>query len=99
LNSLKNDCTYLSNGEITKIGWKDLHYRVEDVNLCIALALEGYPNRDSLAYKDLYGLKYCQKVFRGTLRYKGFSLIICAFKELGLFDTEKPNSNNWFEYM
>lgn len=69
------------------------------MNLCIALALEGYPNRDSVAYKELYGLKHCQKVFRGTLRYKGFSLIICAFKELGLFDTEKPNAETWFDYM
>jgi len=33
------------------------------------LNLEGYPNRDSTKYVDLYGLHDFKTVLRGTLRY------------------------------
>ena len=44
------------------------------------------PNRDSVSYKDVYGLKDATKVLRGTLRYNGFCELINAFKEIGYFD-------------
>ena len=55
-----------------------------DIN--IALNLEGYQNRDSLNYKDLYDLKDCKSVLRGTLRYGGFSLIMSSFTRIGLLE-------------
>ena len=36
----------------------------------VALPLEGYPNRDSLKYSDLYGIPEAETVIRGTLRYQ-----------------------------
>ena len=33
-------------------------------------SLEGYPNRDSTIYTDLYGIREAHTVLRGTLRYK-----------------------------
>lgn len=33
---------------------------------------EGYPNRDSIAYEEIYGLKGIQTLIRGTLRGDGF---------------------------
>lgn len=54
----------------------------------MALSLEGYPNRDSSKYKDLYRLHDCQKLIRGTLRYYGFSIILNSMKSLNLLDTK-----------
>lgn len=34
-------------------------------------SLEGYPNRDSTIYRDLYGISEATTIIRGTLRYKG----------------------------
>ena len=34
------------------------------------LPLEGYPNRDSLQFRDLYGIPEAHTVIRGTLRYQ-----------------------------
>lgn len=34
------------------------------------MSLEGYPNRDSLKYRDLYGIPEAHTVIRGTLRYQ-----------------------------
>ncbi len=44
---------------------------------------EGYPNRDSLAYRELYGLKEAQTLVRGTLRGEGFCAAWQAFVTLG----------------
>ncbi len=45
-------------------------------NINIALNLEGYPNRDSLKYKSLYGLDDAVTVLRGTLRYSNYAFIM-----------------------
>ena len=34
--------------------------------------LEGYPNRDSLPYADIYSIPDAKTIFRGTLRYPGW---------------------------
>ena len=36
-------------------------------------AHDGYPNRDSLGYRGLYGLTEVETLVRGTLRSAGFS--------------------------
>ena len=47
---------------------------------------EGYPNRDSLQYIDLYGIPETQTMLRGTLRYKGWCETIKCVRRLGLTD-------------
>lgn len=34
------------------------------------LNLEGYPNRDSIRYAEIYGIPSAHTLLRGTLRYK-----------------------------
>ena len=40
------------------------------VDLYPDLELEGFPNRDSTTYVDVYGIPEAHTVLRGTLRYK-----------------------------
>jgi len=49
---------------------------------------EVYPNRDALAYREPYGLTDARAVFRGSLRYPGWSETMWAAFRLGLFDLE-----------
>lgn len=67
----------------------------------MGLSLEGYPNRDSCKYKDLYQLKDAKKVLRGTLRFTGFTIIMNAIKAIGLFDATKnvEFSGPWPDYL
>ncbi len=51
--------------------------------------LEGYPNRDSLPYRELYGLGEARDVFRGTLRYPGWCETMQALLRLGLLDVDE----------
>lgn len=59
---------------------------VQDLNFLPGFALEGYPNRDSTIYKDLYGINTANTIIRGTLRFKGFCNTIRSLQYLGLID-------------
>ena len=48
--------------------------------------LEGYPNRDSLKYIELYKLHHIKTMIRGTLRKKGYCSAWQVFISLGLTD-------------
>lgn len=89
LNTL-SPAKYLNRGQIVEIlGGGDLMSAPMDLSFLPGFALEGFPNRDSTKYVDLYGLgSNIGTLLRGTIRYKGFSDCIQAIKTLGLIDTE-----------
>jgi len=88
LRALKNDAKFLRNGQIELISAADLLYTSFPKEVNMSLNLEGYPNRDSTQYVELYGLKDAKNVMRGTLRYQGFSLLARSLIELGLFSED-----------
>lgn len=47
---------------------------------------EGYPNRDSLKYREVYGLHDALTIVRGTLRKRGFCDAWNVFVQLGITD-------------
>lgn len=81
---------YLNRGQIVEIlSGGDLMSAPKDLTFLPGFALEGFPNRDSTKYGDLYGLgSGVSTLLRGTIRYKGFSDCILAIQTLGLIDTE-----------
>lgn len=50
------------------------------------LKYDGYPNRDSIGYREVYGLNDLQTMIRGTLRYSGFIQAWDLLVQLGLTD-------------
>ena len=44
---------------------------VNPIDFLPGFNLEGYPNRDSTVYAELYGITRASTILRGTLRYKG----------------------------
>lgn len=47
---------------------------------------EGYPNRDSMPYTEVYGIRPSGTMFRGTLRYPGWCATLKKLSELSLMD-------------
>lgn len=97
--ALSNDAKYLMNGKIVNVPGKDLLYDSQDFNVNNALNIVKYPNRDSLKYREMYGIPEAESVYRGTFRYKGFCEIIAAFKDLGFLSETKvtPNCSTWLQ--
>ncbi|MEI6613524.1 MAG: saccharopine dehydrogenase C-terminal domain-containing protein [Chrysiogenales bacterium] len=88
----RNSARFLENGKIVEIEGKDLflNYKVEEIE---GLGkFEVYPNRDSVPYKELYGLQDAQTVIRGTYRNLGWCDTFKKIVDLGLVDeTPRPN--------
>lgn len=59
---------------------------VQNLDFLPGFALEGFPNRDSTLYKELYGIHNANTIFRGTLRFRGFSDTLQALQILGLIN-------------
>jgi saccharopine dehydrogenase-like NADP-dependent oxidoreductase len=55
---------------------------------------EGYANRDSLKYLDIYGLKDVLTLYRGTIRKVGFSRAWNMFVQLGMTDDNYKIDNS-----
>jgi saccharopine dehydrogenase (NADP+, L-glutamate forming)/spermidine synthase len=49
---------------------------------------EGYPNRDSLPYADIYGIPRARTIFRGTLRYPGWCETLRTLVDMGWLSEE-----------
>ncbi|RXK42280.1 spermidine synthase [Tremella mesenterica] len=86
LMALNNDGQFLKDGQIARVDGKDLMRSARPYYFSPAYNLVCYPNRDSSAFKEFYGLEDVQNLVRGTLRYGGFCEVIEAWKEIGLMD-------------
>ncbi len=63
---------WLENREVKQLGYTDLFRSFSLIQSGNGEVFESYPNRDSLGYMDVYGLKNVKTFYRGTLRYEGF---------------------------
>ncbi|KAG8910593.1 hypothetical protein FRC01_006246, partial [Tulasnella sp. 417] len=96
LSAALNDAQFKFNGKHQSIsGQSLLSSYFPSVPLVRGLALEGLANRDSLPYAQTYGLGSVDSmwdVFRGTLRYQGFSRVLDVFREIGLLSTSPKDA-------
>lgn len=95
MRAVKNNAKYIVGSKEYVLPQEDLLYKTEIVEINPALTMEGYANRDSVSYQKIYQLEGTSKIRRGTLRYKGYCLIISAFKEIGLFDEVPIVKGGW----
>lgn len=84
-----NDAVYLKQGKVVELPTKDLFKKPFGVSFPGVGELEVYPNRDSLAYRDIYGIPEVQTLLRGTFRYRGWCETLDAMKRLDLISPEK----------
>jgi saccharopine dehydrogenase-like NADP-dependent oxidoreductase len=87
-----NPAKYLENGKLVEIEGKNLFLNKRLDEIEELGTFEVYPNRDSMPYQDLYGLKDAQTVMRGTYRNIGWCDTLKKIVDLGLID-ETPKDN------
>jgi len=93
----KNSARFLKDGRIVSIPASDLFAAPEIIPIPGLGEFEGYPNRDSVSYKETYGIPEALNVLRGTLRYPGWCEILRKMVGLGLLDeTPKDRSGSTF---
>ncbi|BBO70384.1 saccharopine dehydrogenase [Desulfosarcina alkanivorans] len=87
----RNPARFLENGRVVQVRGEDLflNKRLETVDPLGEF--EVYPNRDSIPYKEIYGLGDARTVMRGTYRNVGWCDTFKKMIDLGLVD-ESPVS-------
>ena len=75
---------YMENGRIKIVPYHEVFHHTWVTEVDGIGALEAYPNRDSLAYMEIFGLEHVETMIRGTLRYPGWSETWAQIVRLGL---------------
>jgi len=88
----KNPSKWLENGKIKEFPGEQLfeNYYIQDVS--DIGSFENYPNRNSIPYKEIYGLKDAITVYRGTFRMTGWCETMRKIVALGWL-SQKPFKN------
>ena len=94
--------SFIHNGEYKYIPYNRLFDRLDRIDVKEYGKFEGYPNRDSLSYRSIYGLEQIPTLYRGTLRRPNYCKGFHVFAELGmtddsykLFQSEKLTPRNF----
>ena len=77
---------FIQEGQYKYIPYNKLFRRTEVIEIEGYGQFEGYANRDSLKYRDIYGLHDIPTIYRRTLRRKNFSKSWDAFVQIGATD-------------
>ncbi|WP_370089443.1 saccharopine dehydrogenase family protein [Ekhidna sp.] len=79
-------CKFIQEGRYKYIPYQKLFRRTEAIYIPDYGYFEGYANRDSLAYLDVYNLRGIKTLYRGTLRRPGYCAAWDVFVQLGATD-------------
>jgi len=77
---------FLQEGQLKYIPYHKLFSRVRDIEIEGYGRFEGYANRDSLRYREVYGMQDIKTLYRGTLRKAGYCKAWDVFVQLGMTD-------------
>ncbi|KAJ2656007.1 hypothetical protein IWW48_005248 [Coemansia sp. RSA 1200] len=90
-----NSAQFKINGQLKTIAKGRLfENKFAQVPLFKGFAFEGLANRDSLQYAGIYGLQLAEMdtMFRGTLRYQGYSAMLDCFLRLGFLSLDSASA-------
>lgn len=85
---------FLEQGKLKYIPYRRLFRQYRMVDIPGMGEWEVYANRDSLLYREAYGLQDIKTMFRGTIRHKGFCDAWNALVRIGLTDATFPIVNS-----
>ncbi|MCJ7817310.1 MAG: saccharopine dehydrogenase NADP-binding domain-containing protein [Candidatus Thorarchaeota archaeon] len=84
----RNNAHFLRDGKEVKIPGPELFQSCEPMEVPGMGIFEGYPNRDSMSYIDIYNIPETKTMLRGTFRNTGWCETLDKIADLGLLDIE-----------
>jgi saccharopine dehydrogenase-like NADP-dependent oxidoreductase len=77
---------FIEEGKLKFIPYNRVYTQIETIEVEGYGKFDAYANRDSIGYKEPYGLNDAQTMLRGTLRFPGYCKAWNVFVKLGLTD-------------
>ncbi|MGV9011534.1 MAG: saccharopine dehydrogenase family protein [Flavobacteriales bacterium] len=94
---------YIRDGALKYIPYHQLFRRYTPIDVPGAGRFEGYANRDSLKYREAYGIADIPTMLRGTLRQEGYCDAWDTLVQLGCtedgYALEMPAESTWADYI
>lgn len=87
-------CKFLQEGKYKYIPYHKVFRRTEIIEIDGYGKFEGYANRDSLGYRELYNLQDVKTMYRGTFRRPGYCKAWDHFVQLGATDDSYTLENS-----
>ncbi|TFF87028.1 saccharopine dehydrogenase [Candidatus Thorarchaeota archaeon] len=87
----RNDAHFLRDGREVTIPGKELFDNYEIMEVPGLGKFEGYPNRDSMSYIQIYDIPETQTMLRGTYRNQGWCGTLKKIADLGLLSLEEES--------
>ncbi|TXT56843.1 MAG: Saccharopine dehydrogenase [Candidatus Thorarchaeota archaeon] len=85
----RNDAHFLRDGKEVTIPGHELFNNCEQMTVPGMGTFEGYPNRDSLSYIDIYSIPETKTMLRGTFRNVGWCKTLKKISDIGLLSLEE----------
>lgn len=85
---------FIDHNEYKYVPYNRLFNRLMRLEIDGYGAFDGYANRDSLSYRQTYGIETVPTIYRGTLRRPGFCQAWNVFIELGMTDDSYKMENS-----
>ncbi|MFW9769330.1 MAG: saccharopine dehydrogenase C-terminal domain-containing protein [Candidatus Thorarchaeota archaeon] len=85
----RNDAHFLRDGKEVMIPGPELFQNYDLMEVPGIGTFEGYPNRDSLSYIDIYNIQETETMLRGTYRNVGWCDTLDKIADLGLLSIEE----------
>lgn len=97
----RNNAKFLEYGNLIEVPNSRLFATYHLVDVPGLGDLEAYPNRDSVQYKEIYGLEDAHTIYRGTLRNLGWCNLLHKMVSLNMFSMEEENFEgmSYLDYM
>ena len=86
LLAARNSAHYLKDGQAVTVAGQNLFKHHWSLAVEGLGEFEAYPNRDSVPYREMYGLANVGTMYRGTLRNKGWCDTLDNIARLGWLD-------------
>jgi saccharopine dehydrogenase-like NADP-dependent oxidoreductase len=77
---------FIENGNLKFIPYNRIYTQIDSIAVDGYGSFDAYANRDSIGYKEPYGLNNIKTLLRGTLRQTGYCKAWNVFVKLGLTD-------------
>lgn len=77
---------FIENGSLKFIPYNRIYTQIDSIAVDGYGSFDAYANRDSIGYKEPYGLNTIKTLLRGTLRQTGYCKAWNVFVKLGLTD-------------
>lgn len=94
LIAMNNSISQLVNGKEVCLDNMKTLTNTENKQFHPSITLEGYYNRDSFPYKEMYGLHHAHTIIRGTLRYRGSAFAFQLLKNIGFYEQSPINKEH-----